>query len=61
MKPINRRVDALEKRANGGGNVLVLFVEKNETSEQRLARWEAENGPVGDRHVLAVNFVDAAI
>lgn len=57
---MDKRVVELERR-HGGSPILVMLCDKHETSEARIARWEMENGPVGDRHALVVNFVDALI
>lgn len=57
---MEKRVKQLEGR-HSGSPILVLLCDKGEPGKDRVTRWETENGPVGDRHALVVNFVDALI
>ncbi len=57
---LDKRIRQLEGQ-RGGSPILVLLREKGESGQDRQARWESEHGPVGDRIVLCVNFVEAAL
>lgn len=55
-----KRIRQLEEQ-HGGSPILVLLREKGESSADCQARWEREHGPVGDRFVLCVCFVEAGL
>ena len=57
---LDKRLKQIEGR-HSGSPILVLLVEKGESSEECRARWERQNGPMGDRHVLCVNSVKAEL
>jgi len=60
MKHLERRLNALERRTSGPPIVCVLR-KNHEAKEDALARWERDNGPVGERQVILVTLVDAAL
>lgn len=55
---MDKRLAQLESR-HGGSPIVVLLCAKGESSADRVTRWEHENGPIGDRQSIVVNFVDA--
>ena len=57
---MDKRLKQLESR-HDGPPIVILLCDKDETSVDRLTRWEMEHGPMGDRISLIVNFVDAKI
>lgn len=60
MNSLERRVAALEGRTRGPG-IVCLFMRRGDDEGEVLRRWEAENGPIGERTPIMVNFVDAAL
>ena len=60
MKHLERRLNALERRTSGPSMVCVLRKD-HEAQEDALARWERDNGPIGERQVILVTLVDAAL
>lgn len=57
---LDKRIRQLEGQ-HGGSPILVLLREKGESRQDCQAKWESEHGPVGDRIVLCVSFVEAAL
>jgi len=58
MKHLERRLELLEARLPSSG-IVVIRQRSGEDPEDVEARWERENGPIGDRHALVVLFVKA--
>ena len=56
MKAMRARIDALEVREGESfaGEAVWLVLEQGETTEQGIARWEAEHGPrqPGQREII---------
>ena len=59
-RSIGRRVQALETRHCEHGFV-IMYCEKGERSDDRIARFVRENGAVDESKAICVNFVDAAL
>lgn len=59
-RALEKRLAALEGRS--GASPIIVIVNKDRLEQQAaIARWEAENGPLGDSHLLLVDFVDATL
>lgn len=57
---MDKRVRRLETY-HGDPPFLILLCDKGESSEARVARWEAENGSLVGRQPIVVGFVSAQI
>jgi len=59
LRSFDKRVQVLEQRTGGAGFACILQ-RVGEKKEEAVARWEGENGPVGERSGFIIRLVAAA-